>query len=103
MRANIDSFIKCPFFQQLEKNLLCCEGFVDNTCMTTKFVDRNATLQYIADNCTKVDGGRCPMAMNLFSKYRAIEEAQEKAEQAWRETVARVNGFRLSPSTGKNA
>lgn len=87
MRFSIDTIIRCPFFQQLDKNLLCCEGFVDNTCMTTKFPDRDSTLRHIAYNCTELDGGRCPLAKNLFEKYRLIEQQQRLTELEWYEKL----------------
>ncbi len=90
MRFTIDSIIRCPFFLSVDKNLLCCEGFVDNTCMTTKFADRSTALQYISDNCQHVEGGSCPMAMNLFEKYRLIAEREEREEREWYEKLTRI-------------
>ncbi len=93
MNYSITAGIQCPFFKCTAKNLLCCEGFVDGTCMTTAFSDRSIAHQYISDNCSKVDGGRCPMAMNLFEKYRRIQEAEERAEKEWTEKLLRVRGI----------
>ena len=90
MRTYIDSFIKCPFFRSADKGLLCCEGFVDNTCMTTKFSDTAAAMQHISDNCCEHDGGRCPLAINLFEKYRAREEKRIREEREWYEKSMRL-------------
>lgn len=96
MRNSAETIIQCPFFKFETKNLLCCEGFVDGTCMTTSFKDRKSALDYISDNCSNMNGGRCPLAMNLFSKYQKILEAEEKAEKEWREKVLRVKGLKHS-------
>ena len=93
MTYSVSGGIQCPFFRYERKNLLCCEGFVDGTCMTTAFNDRSSALQYISDNCLRMDGGKCPMAMNLFEKYRRIQEAEERAEREWREKVCRIRNM----------
>ena len=95
MRISIDTIIRCPFFQHFEKNLLCCEGVVDNTCMTTRFCDRNAALDHIAHSCSEIDGGRCPLAQNLFEKYRLIAEENEKAELEWYEKLQKTKRHNL--------
>ena len=79
MRKSAEAIIQCPFFKKELRNLLCCEGFVEGTCMTTAFSDRKAALDYISDNCTRMDGGSCPMAKNLFAKYEKIRAEEEKA------------------------
>ena len=63
---------------------------MDNTCMTTRFVDRYAALQHISDNCSRTDGGRCPMAINLFNKYKAIEQEKERQEREWYEKLQKT-------------
>lgn len=93
MKNSSASIIQCPFFKSEMKNLLCCEGFVDGTCMTTSFPDRGAALSYISRNCSEKDGGRCPMAKNLFDKYKKILDAEEKAEKEWQEKLLRVRGL----------
>ncbi len=99
MNYSVSAGIQCPFFKHETKNLLCCEGFVEGTCMTTAFKNRSSALQYISENCEKIDGGSCPMAINLFEKYRKIQEAEEKAEKDWRETISRI---RNTKHTGSN-
>ena len=93
MRITTDSVIQCPFFRKETKNLLCCEGFIEGTCMTTAFIDRGAALNYISANCSRMDGGGCPLAMNLFEKYKKIREAEEAAEREWKEKLLRVRGL----------
>ena len=77
MNIAMHAQIKCPFFMTERNNLLCCEGFVEGTCMTTKFPDVHAKTKHIRENCFLRNGGRCPMAANLFEKYKAIEEKEE--------------------------
>lgn len=93
MNYSVSAIIQCPFFLQEKKNLLCCEGFVEGTCMTTAFKDRKSSLQYISDNCSRIDGGSCPMAMNLYEKYRRIQEEEERTERLWREKLTRIRGL----------
>ena len=69
MYFSVSSLIMCPFFKKETKNLLCCEGYIDGTCMTTSFRSRNEALQYISDNCADVDGGHCPLAKNLYDRF----------------------------------
>ena len=91
--TNTEALIQCPFFKHEKRNLLCCEGFVDGTCMTTAFRSRDSALQYISDNCSRIDGGNCPMALNLFGKYQRLREAEEKAEREWTEKLMKANGI----------
>lgn len=99
MRNSADAIIQCPFFKYETRNLLCCEGFVDGTCMTTSFSDRRAAMDYISRNCSETDGGACPMAKSLFDKYKKIQEAEMNAEREWQEKLLRLKGFR---HTGDN-
>ena len=99
MKNYVTAIIQCPFFKSERKNLLCCEGFIEGTCMTTAFSSRQAALNYISDNCSHKDGGRCPLAMNLFGKYEALREAEEKAEKEWQEKLMRIKGLQ---HTGHN-
>ena len=93
MSFSAKAIIQCPFFKEEKKNLLCCEGFIEGTCMTTAFRTRENAVQYILDNCVRVDGGSCPMASNLFEKYRKIREAEEQAEKEWREKLIKARGI----------
>lgn len=77
MNITIRAQILCPFFMTERENLLCCEGFVEGTCMTTKFPDTKSKTQHIRANCFHRDGGSCPMAISLFEKYKAYEEKEE--------------------------
>ena len=78
MNIAIRAKIQCPFFVTERENLLCCEGFVDGTCMTTKFPDTKAKTRHIKANCFLRNGGKCPMATSLFEKYEKIEAAEEE-------------------------
>lgn len=78
MNNSIQCFIQCPFFVNEKNNLLCCEGYVDSTCMTTRFPSRDAQISYIKENCFRMDGGSCHMAKELFNKYKSLEEAEKR-------------------------
>ena len=93
MNYSVSSQIKCPFFKREAKNLLCCEGYIEGTCMTTSFRSRGAALQYISDNCSEIDGGSCPMAKNLYEKYRLLELEEERKEREWYEKLSRIRGL----------
>ena len=106
MTNSVSSLIRCPFFHGETKNLLCCEGYIDGTCMTTSFRSRNALLQHISDNCSEIDGGSCPMAKNLYAKYKRLQDEEEKAERQWREKLTRVRGlqsFACKEKAGANS
>lgn len=61
--------IKCPFYLNETRNYISCEGFVKNTCMTTRFPDGQCKKEHLKANCYHEDGGRCPMAKSLYAKY----------------------------------
>ncbi|MBE6715791.1 MAG: hypothetical protein E7573_02615 [Ruminococcaceae bacterium] len=77
MNIPITAKIRCPFFLSVKNNLLCCEGYIDNTCMTTKFSDEKSKKDYIKNHCFRCDGGGCTFAENLYKKYKAIEEKED--------------------------
>ncbi len=81
MNDFLDSQIQCPFFVSESGLLICCEGLLDTTCMTTSFPDKEAKLQHINCYCKKKDGGSCLMATSLFEKYKRIGEAQTEEER----------------------
>ncbi len=81
MNYSLETIIRCPFFVGERKNLLCCEGFVTGTCMTTSFPERENKINYIKQNCIKVDGGTCHLAVSLFEKYRKIQEEEDALER----------------------
>ncbi len=92
MNNSIQCFIQCPFFLSEKNNLLCCEGYIDSTCMTTRFPSRDAKTAYIKENCFKMDGGGCYMAKELFDKYRRLEaeENRNKSRQLQRKLTAKT-------------
>lgn len=87
MNISIQARIQCPFFITEKNNILCCEGFVDSTCMTTKFPDVKMKTEHIKSHCFHKDGGTCPLAANLYSKYKLIEEKEDRE----REKRAKIN------------
>ena len=64
--------------------------------MTTKFPDSKKKTEHIKHNCFKVDGGSCPLATNLYTKYKAIEENEDKL----REKKAQSNIKKALKKTG---
>lgn len=78
MNIPIEAKIKCPFYQGFRNSVLCCEGIVDKTCMTTKFPSVNARTDYIKAHCFFADGKGCVFARELYEKYRKIEEAEDR-------------------------
>ncbi|MBQ3538088.1 MAG: hypothetical protein IJA39_05850 [Clostridia bacterium] len=78
MNIPIEAKIKCPFYQGFRNSVLCCEGIVDKTCMTTKFPSVNARTDYIKAHCFSADGNGCVFARELYEKYRKIEEAEDR-------------------------
>lgn len=91
MNYSLDVIIQCPFFVRESKDMLCCEGYISETCMTTSFSTRAQKLRYIYSHCVKVDGGSCYLARSLFEKYKRIHEAEDRAELA-----ARKNSMHLT-------
>ncbi len=81
MNISIQARIQCPFFITEKNNILCCEGFVDGTCMTTKFPEIKMKTEHIKNHCFRIDGGKCPLASNLYSKYKLKEEKEEKERE----------------------
>ena len=70
----VESYIKCPFYLREQGNLITCEGFVKNTCMTTKFRGSEEKKAHLRRNCFCEDGGACFMAASLFRKYEEEED-----------------------------
>lgn len=81
MNYSLQTIIQCPFFVSETKNLICCEGFVTKTCMTTAFCTRENKIEYIKEHCVKVDGGTCHLAMSLFEKYQKLHEEEDRLER----------------------
>ncbi len=78
MNISLQANIKCPFFMSETKNLLCCEGFIDGTCMTTKFQSTAAKVEHVNQFCINMDGGECYMAKKLYEKYKLLQEKEER-------------------------
>ena len=73
MNKTIECIIKCPFYQSEKEKYITCEGFIKNTCMVTQFPDAKHKREHIKNNCSLENGGRCPMAQNLFAKYGMLD------------------------------
>lgn len=95
MNNSLQVHIQCPFFVYERKKLLCCEGYINNTCMTTGFPDEKAQEEYIREHCFHMDGANCPMAKNLFEKYKRIEEAEAlKRYKRAKEMISKYSSVR---------
>lgn len=96
MEEKTNLIIKCPFYSLIRKNMIACEGLIDNTCMTTRFPSAAVMREHIGNYCSKENGGKCPLAVNLYEKYDRIEEervkrAIEKAKEMQLSAVGRRN------------
>lgn len=69
MNKTAECIIKCPFYLNEQEKYITCEGFLQNTCMATKFPSVKYKMQHIKSCCCHESGGACPMAQKLFSKY----------------------------------
>ena len=65
----IEALIKCPFFIKENVDYICCEGYIKNTSMLTRFPNSALKREHEKKYCYKEDGGRCPMARQLYAKY----------------------------------
>lgn len=65
-------YIKCPFYLSENRNFISCEGFVADTCMTTRFPDAESKKEHLRTHCFLEDGGDCGMATGLFAKYGVV-------------------------------
>lgn len=73
--------IKCPYFLYFKKDILCCEGLIGNTCMTTRFDSMGNMSKHIKQFCKKEDGGKCPLALNLYDKYERLEKLSSEYDR----------------------
>lgn len=65
--------VKCPFFLDSHRFTIECESLIGSAAMLTRFPTIADLTAHVARYCMKEDGGRCPLAMNLYDKYRRLE------------------------------
>lgn len=82
MRAREKELIKCPFYTDDSHLTLICEGFIENTVMLSKFAGPEQMQSHIKSFCMKEDGGKCPLALNLYDKYERYETLCKKHDKA---------------------
>ena len=85
MTAKQEAMIKCPFFRGSRKDTIECESFIGSAAMLTRFSDVAAMTEHVRQYCVREDGGRCPLAMNLYDKYEQLERAEEARQKRRRE------------------
>ncbi len=73
------AYIQCPFYMDNSEKQIRCEGYIGGTCMITTFPSRKDMLNHISRYCTRVDGGSCIMAKNLYEKYKRLEDIEIEA------------------------
>lgn len=75
------ALIKCPFFVGSRKTAIECESFIGNAAMFTRFPNVPAMMTHVKQYCAKEDGGKCPLAMNLYDKYERLERIAREREK----------------------
>ena len=82
MTEKQETAVKCPFFVGSWKNTIQCESMIGSAAMLTRFPDGAALKNHVKRFCSKEDGGTCPLAMNLYDKYRRLESLErERAKE----------------------
>ena len=93
--------IKCPFFLNSRKNVLQCESFIGSAAMLTRFPDVPSMLAHVRTYCEREDGGKCPLALNLYDKYARLEQLEREREK--RRRYMYLNEKTASPSGAPDA
>ena len=78
MTEKQEAAVKCPFFLCSRKNTLECESMIGDSAMLTRFPSVSAMNEHVRRYCAREDGGKCPLAMNLYDKYRRLEELERE-------------------------
>ena len=85
MTEKQEATIKCPFFVKTWANSLECESLIGHSAMLTKFSSAAAMKEHAKRCCMREDGGACPLAMNLYDRYRRQEELERQRKKERRE------------------
>ncbi len=74
--------VKCPFFLDSHRETIRCESLIGSAAMLTRFSSVADMTAHVNRYCVKEDGGKCPLAMNLYDKYRRLEAlADQRAKE----------------------
>ena len=71
MRRTTDTYIQCPYFESEYRLTISCEGLIADTCVTNRFPSTADKRTHFIRHCFKVNGGGCPIALELYRKYGA--------------------------------
>ena len=81
MTEKQQAHVKCPFFLDSHRFTIECESMIGSAAMLTRFSSVAALAAHVRLYCMKEDGGKCPLAMNLYDKYRRLEELAERRDR----------------------
>lgn len=81
MTERQENTVKCPFYIASRRNILECESFIGSAAMLTRFPDVSAMSEHVRKYCSREDGGKCPLAMNLYDKYLRLEQLERERER----------------------
>ena len=81
MTEKQEANVRCPFFLDSRKTVIQCESFIGSAAMLTRFPNVPAMLAHVEKYCAKEDGGKCPLALNLYDKYARLEKLEQEREK----------------------
>ena len=81
MTEKQEAAVKCPFYIASRKTTLECESVIGSTAMLTRFPSVSAMNEHVRRYCSREDGGKCPLAMNLYDKDLRLEELEQEREK----------------------
>ena len=81
MTEKQEALVKCPFYVNSWKTAIECESFIGSAAMFSRFPNVPAMLEHVGKYCAKEDGGRCPLAMNLYDKYERLERIARERDK----------------------
>ena len=81
MTEKQEAAVRCPFFIGSRKTVLECESMIGSAAMLTRFPSVSAMNEHVRQYCAREDGGKCPLAMNLYDKYLRLEELQRERDR----------------------
>ena len=92
MTEKQQALIKCPFFVSSHRFTIECESMIGSAAMLTKFPTVADMAQHVRRYCCKEDGGKCPLAMNLYDKYERLEELSAERERVRKHMYLKPDG-----------
>ena len=61
--------VECPFYVELEKHHVQCEGIEEGSSLQVNFISRKDRLAFMDRYCRSMDWEKCPIAKMLYAKY----------------------------------